>query len=51
MGSDAQEQDYYDSDKRRLHATRKGQRRDGGSAYVKRDCNEVGDRYHLIALI
>jgi hypothetical protein len=51
MGSDAQEQDDDDGDNGRLHATREGQRRDSGGAYVKRDGYEVGDRNHLIALI
>jgi hypothetical protein len=34
-----------------LHATRKRHRRYGCSGEVKRDGNEVGDRYHVIALI
>jgi hypothetical protein len=45
-----QEQEHYGDD-RRLHATRKGQRRYCGGAEVKADGNEVGDRNHLIALI
>jgi hypothetical protein len=51
VGTNPEQQSDDDATYGRLHATREGQRRDSGSAEVKRDCDEVGDRYHLIALI
>jgi hypothetical protein len=51
VGSNPEQQSDDDTTYRRLHATRKWQRRDSGSAEVKRDGDEMGDRYHLIALI
>jgi hypothetical protein len=47
--SDSEQERYYDTADGRLYAARKWQRGDGGSAEVKRDGNEVGDRNHLIA--
>jgi hypothetical protein len=49
VGSNSEQEHDDDAPYGRLHTTRKGQRRDGGRGEVKRDGNEVGDRYHLIA--
>jgi hypothetical protein len=51
VGSNPEQESDDDTTDGRLNATRKGQRRDGGGAEVKRDSDEVGDWYHLIALI
>jgi hypothetical protein len=49
VGSNPEEKSNDDTSHGRLHATRKGQRRDGSRGEVKRDGNEVCDRDHLIA--
>jgi hypothetical protein len=49
VGSNPEQQSNDDATYRRLHTTRKGQCGDGRCAEVKRDGEEVGDRYHLIA--
>jgi len=49
VGSNSEQEHDDHAPNRRLHATRKGQRRDSSRGEVKRDGNEVGDRYHLIA--
>jgi len=51
MCSDAEQESDYDARYRRLYATRKRQGRDGGRSEIKRDGNEVGDRYHSDRLI
>ena len=49
VGSNSQQERDDDTTHGCLHATRKGQRRDGSRGEVKRDGKEVGDRNHLIA--
>jgi hypothetical protein len=49
MGSNSEQEQDHNATDRRLYAARKRQRGDGGSAEVKSDGNEVGDRNHLIA--
>jgi hypothetical protein len=49
MRSNSEQERDYNATDGCLYAARKRQRGNSGSAEIKRDGNEVGDRNHLIA--